>query len=605
MTNFTGGQLFLHFLNREACDQARIFIDQECDLTRIAALCVFHCCGMSGNISQILEYSHAKLELISAISLLSKCGIIELSSAAPSIDAFFSSRQILYRNVQERYTFFFEPPSFVGDLRLGKTNRFDMTALLRRDLMADPALPFTAKMAHQSDLSIASDKLKQIQKWIAKSNGVAITRANLEAGFGKSTPSKIEMDAVGRVISSLYMNNYGNQTNTIPVSGAFSCGYNEDIAFFPFTDLICLIKNNIFKMLTQRWPPASLINEFVPAYSTQMHMYFCQLFYTICDMCLSIAKSQLNSKEISLDTISAVRSKFIFEINRILPLDTTVQNEFTTIERALVMLCDDMLKARTKLANNYPHVLGERETIMGSALSILVTCATDREEDALFERLGHFKYHKGGPELLGDAVIIPFFKIGQNHKLSYLRTGMGSGGSSGSQLTLSDSLKDGYFDFVIAAGICFGLDRSTQTLGDIIAATEICDYEHARLGEGIILPRGEVIPCAPALISLVRSLRNAYELEKIKIVCGPYVSGSKLVDNREFINELKVRYPRAVAGDMEGAGLISAAFRQNKKFVLIKSICDWGYEKNDKAQETAALNAMRATVDLIEMIFRR
>ena len=74
----------------------------------------------------------------------------------------------------------------------------------------------------------------------------------------------------------------------------------------------------------------------------------------------------------------------------------------------------------------------------------------------------------------------------------------------------------------------------------------------------------------------------------VKMVAGAMLSGEKLVNNREFRDRLKERFPEAIGGEMEGIGAYAAASRRNTEIILVKGICDWADgHKNDVAQPFA------------------
>ncbi len=65
-----------------------------------------------------------------------------------------------------------------------------------------------------------------------------------------------------------------------------------------------------------------------------------------------------------------------------------------------------------------------------------------------------------------------------------------------------------------------------------------------------------------------------------------------MVDNLAFKRQLFQAHPQAIGGEMEGAGVCSAAGRARVPWILVKSICDWGDgKKQDRYQQLAAAAA--------------
>jgi nucleoside phosphorylase len=82
---------------------------------------------------------------------------------------------------------------------------------------------------------------------------------------------------------------------------------------------------------------------------------------------------------------------------------------------------------------------------------------------------------------------------------------------------------------------------------------------------------------------------------------GPILSGEKLIDDLDFKNALMDQYPNAIGGEMEGAGLWSAAGRAGKDWILVKGVCDWADgRKNDSFQEMAAASAVSIALHVFE-----
>jgi len=159
----------------------------------------------------------------------------------------------------------------------------------------------------------------------------------------------------------------------------------------------------------------------------------------------------------------------------------------------------------------------------------------------------------------------------------------------------------------ILYGICFGLYEEDQQIGDVIVAEQVINYERVREGEEKI-DRGEHAPCDPFLLNLFRSIHNwEYDLGNrkfAKIIIGPFLSGEKLINNIEKREDLKKRFRKAVGGDMEAialSGLISrfSATKFTVGWIVVKGICDMGYNKTDEFQELAADSA----VSLLSNIF--
>jgi len=73
------------------------------------------------------------------------------------------------------------------------------------------------------------------------------------------------------------------------------------------------------------------------------------------------------------------------------------------------------------------------------------------------------------------------------------------------------------------------------------------------------------------------------------------MSGEKLSDDQTFVDELLNVEPEAIGGDMEGAGVYTAAQGERTfhvHWIVVKGVCDWGMGKGDAHQLVAATNAI-------------
>ncbi len=187
----------------------------------------------------------------------------------------------------------------------------------------------------------------------------------------------------------------------------------------------------------------------------------------------------------------------------------------------------------------------------------------------------------------------------KNYTLLLVKTGMGSSAADGSTLTISDAIEHLSPNYIIMVGIAFGLKPDKQKLEEVIVSKQLQGYELARLSENCVIPRGDKISVAPGLIS---KFENASVIWEQKVHFGLIVSGEKLIDNKSEIEKLKQSFPEAIGGEMEGAGMLAAAHRKKTDWVLIKGICDWGYDKDDKHQVAAMENAASFLMFVLEKI---
>ena len=84
---------------------------------------------------------------------------------------------------------------------------------------------------------------------------------------------------------------------------------------------------------------------------------------------------------------------------------------------------------------------------------------------------------------------------------------------------------------------------------------------------------------------------------------GPLLSGEKLVDNVDFKRPLFDRYPQAIGGEMEGAGVAASAERKRCEWIVVKAICDWGDgTKTSHHQAFAAASAVHLVEHVLNQV---
>lgn len=172
------------------------------------------------------------------------------------------------------------------------------------------------------------------------------------------------------------------------------------------------------------------------------------------------------------------------------------------------------------------------------------------------------------------------------------RCRMGTVGMGAATLAAEQALRVWQPRAAFMPGIAFGKDPRKQHIGQVLVASAVVPYEVQRVGKEVI-PRGIPLPSDGTLLN---RFENAYgwrfELpngRKCNKEFGQLLSGNSLVDNAAEKNELFRKFPACIGGEMEGAGVYSAADKHRVPCLLLKAICDWGDgNKHGKHQPLAA-----------------
>lgn len=185
-------------------------------------------------------------------------------------------------------------------------------------------------------------------------------------------------------------------------------------------------------------------------------------------------------------------------------------------------------------------------------------------------------------------------------------TAMGSLGRDASTIVTTEMIDAWTLAAVVAVGIAFGKDSATQRIGNVLVSDRILPYEPERIGESTKEDRGAEILAGLVLLNRFRnaigwSFKDPNGRE-CGVQTGAVLSGEKLVDNPEFKRTLLDRYPTAIGGEMEGAGVAAAAARKRCEWIVVKGICDWGDGKKTKLHQGFAA---AASVNLVEHVLNQ
>lgn len=245
---------------------------------------------------------------------------------------------------------------------------------------------------------------------------------------------------------------------------------------------------------------------------------------------------------------------------------------------------------------------------VGRRTTVLLMVATDVERQAVAAAM---RAATGEPARLRFREVHTIFELGtlSNADVLMVRTEPGAVGPSSAAITAAAVIGLVQPDYLIVTGICYGLRRESQKLGDIIVGRQLRAIDHRKVTdvidedgagnqrrEQVTLTRGDFVTASPALLDRFTSAEHP---DGVGVHTGTLLSGSLLVDSKQLHQDLRALDPEALGGEMEGAGVYAAAARGKIDWIVVKAICDWGYDKTDEAQARAAGNVAGFVVDVI------
>ena len=133
--------------------------------------------------------------------------------------------------------------------------------------------------------------------------------------------------------------------------------------------------------------------------------------------------------------------------------------------------------------------------------------------------------------------------------------------------------------YVVAVGVCFGMLKEKQKLGDVIISEMICDFTNKREGVGENeYQRGAHHSVKRNTVTKFQPPHGFKMPHGIEVSIGVLISTGSLIDNPDVKKELLEFRRDAIAGEMEGAGIITAIDYVPEcvaEAIVIKGIGDW------------------------------
>ena len=551
--------IYLHFLDRELRRAEAVeFSDVEinCFLKIAIVLSTEYCyCG----VSIVWESSLLFPKTTKLLYESEKSGVVRFSTNEHTIDEFIESRQILYSGNTERYPMYFKDIPTELWPKQPLTLSTSTTQILKTEIYS--WLTSDGKSGIINKDKYSKILLKRVEKKI-KDKQRAIT-IDL---FKKAEDTVATQRSIARLISYFFTKRYLDVCNGDILSKLPGISAYDSLCKSPY-----LYNYELARSLLKQIGFFNLQDElFVEVLSSSAFKFFQhELILTINSL------SILSENNLESDYL-----KCIALLKRSSPYNSAANN--------IEMLYGNL---KSLIGNLYNQSSGfkllHREYLKTNSMNkkILIVVATDIEREVIITTFE--KEHSISHTEEGNLVI---WKLGliKNLEVLMVKTDMGSVGPSGSILTINEAADAVNPDFIVMVGICFGLNEADYAIGDILISKQLQNYELVRQGSNGVTPRGDKIPCSAHLLTRFDSA--SVEWKKVKVKPGFMISGEKLSDDKEFVDYLKSTFKEAIGADMEGSGLLAVGHRKKIDWILIKGICDWGYDKDKLNQKLAISN---------------
>lgn len=283
------------------------------------------------------------------------------------------------------------------------------------------------------------------------------------------------------------------------------------------------------------------------------------------------------------------------------PLTSQLQKQLNMMQLDLVHI-----KERLKSLEEHSHEQASIDILKNTespsytsnevSADVLLITVTDIEARAVFDL-----FPNKSKRVINGRIYYDLSIVGSARTFMAQSTGVGS---NRARTCIEASVQALSPQVVIMVGVAFGLYPEKQKMGDILVSQQIEDYDQQKIGTGLdgqrkIYARGDRVQASERLLN--RFIAGRYEWQFPPAVhFGLILSGSILISNESFRDELHRAAPDAIGGEMEGTSLYEVGSRRHVEWILVKAICDWADAgKNDAHQILAARNAARFVIQVV------
>lgn len=571
--------IYLHFLDREL----RLSVGSSPTESDILFGIFTATCLAPGRLfcaySHLWESAALLADGMSLLETMVSSGVLVPASDYLSADEFLASRQTLYEHDARRYPFYFElagptPTNIQPSYRTS----LGATRFLQSYLSQPLAAAVLASSANRVD-----DICRVLDTGLIQREGRAIT-GTLFTDIAESDTAVLAV--VRRAISYGYASHYLSECGA-DISTSFKglSVYDALSSAFPLYDI------QLFDYLLnvagrKRWrnsSPLVLLERAIAVRDTPEHAMFVAGWRSLVSSCRRSANRA--AAQPAVGTIAAELARRSAKAKP-KPAKGFVLEELGYIVHILRLAggadeCEGPLVGGT---------MEEQER------KALILVATDREWDALNEiRANHGLVMRAYP-----LAQLASWDMGRAYgwHVFAVRSEMGTQGAGATTLVAEEALRRIAPDVVLMPGIAFGLKQDEQQLEDLLVSRWVVDYETCKVTPTGIFERG---PRYEASVELLSKARLQAAGDK-RVHFGEVICGCKLVNRRDIVSGLRQRFPEAIGGEMEGIGLASACHRRKVDWLLVKGICDWGFDKDDKHQLAAAKRAVAFCFDIVQHV---
>lgn len=553
--------IYLHIFDRElrTVTHAQFTDNTVFRIVLSAVLMSDSCYAANSNLAESESEFPNSVQLVYG---LEKAGLAKILTTTESSEEFIEARQRLYHKVQERYPMYFDLQKLF----------FPAQPLVLRNSTTEQLQTNLLGSLSKSVPTPLAPKVGDITHAIRNRDGNAITVGVLSQ---MTSLNPIQAHSTGILISENYNKRYLYAMNGCLIKGLPYISHFDQFSSEKFYyDLYAPVFNQAyFRFVMQEQDIDKQIQMMVSIKESSYNQYFIDMLYSLNGALLESFGDDHRSEIHKI--IAAV----------VCPAMAQLQQLSTQQALEALMSCIDRIKRQ------YPIDLNI--AMEPQIKKILYIVATDTE----FQMMIDFYKDKGVTLRhldFKENIYWDLGLVGKSH-VYLTKSGMGAKRPDGAILTINHAATDMAPDYMIMVGIAFGMKEDqenpdnpkAQKIGDILVSTDIEDYGTCKVVENGIIERGSKIPADPALVTRFTQAQALWTGAKVR--SGLIITNDKLVNKKEFVKGLQERFKDAIGGEMEGCGFLA---NYKNPWILVKAICDFGHDKDDEHQKTAAMNAI-------------
>lgn len=570
--------IFLHFLNRELLRSLSHGTPPHLFEPQLRILCMSTQAYLFTNFANVIEGGYFASTFFKD---LIAADVLKFYGEKNSLEEYWESSAIRYDFDKDRYPYV--STTLNSDLKISPylVRDFSMTSRLKAKLFE-----FYQNRHDKLGLLNSFPERKEFWELINRlafhkgSEAMTMSLANNLLPSGNIRSQIALNNITGRLLSFIYLEEIINPLDADIATGISGLQFFDHISkTFPIYDVDIL--NNIYKSIGCRIE--NYENFEILFYRTSdRHSFDSKFISNIIKGLFLSQNSPKNQSQFRSWIITVLRENKLSSLKEKLKLDD---------------ISTQLIELQYKLVNSQP-LFSEQFRQLQKVKTILIVTATDKETNELIKRSRVFFDNEPNITIRGGHAV-RYLGEKNNYQIWHGQCEAGSIGPSGAQAITTDLIDALAASSVLMPGIAFGLNPKEQNIGDILVSTHVYTYEKERIGTESI-PRADKVPASPKLLSVLRAVKQTWT--KSKMHFGILMSGEKLVDNPEFVSKLQKMEPEAIGGEMEGAGLYSAAHRRRVDWIIFKSIVDWGLNKTDDHQVDSSSNASQVLFEALQIL---